>query len=106
MLPAPRHSMSSILPRPARTQTEGSIRNPRTVFDNRRGRDVQSALLKPFGAPSFILMSALCSAAPATASDATLERIDRFVSTEMSRQHIPGMAVAVVKNGEVMLAKG
>jgi CubicO group peptidase (beta-lactamase class C family) len=33
-------------------------------------------------------------------------KIDRFVSAEMSRQKIPGMAVAVVKNGEVMLAKG
>jgi len=51
-------------------------------------------------------MSVLCSAVSATERDATLEEIDRFVSTEMSRQHIPGMAVAVVKNGEVMLAKG
>lgn len=33
-------------------------------------------------------------------------KIDRFVSAEMSRQKIPGMAVAVVKNGEVVLAKG
>ena len=67
---------------------------------------MQSSLLKLFGAPIFILMSVLCSGVSATASDARLEQIDRFVSTEMSRQHIPGMAVAVVKNGEVMLAKG
>ncbi len=33
-------------------------------------------------------------------------KIDRFVSAEMSRQKIPGMAVAVVKNGEVIVAKG
>ena len=33
-------------------------------------------------------------------------KVDRFVSAEMSRQKIPGMAVAVVKNGEVVLAKG
>jgi CubicO group peptidase (beta-lactamase class C family) len=33
-------------------------------------------------------------------------KIDRFVSAEMLRQKIPGMAVAVVKNGEVVLAKG
>jgi CubicO group peptidase (beta-lactamase class C family) len=33
-------------------------------------------------------------------------KIDRLVSAEMSRQKIPGMAVAVVKNGEVVLAKG
>jgi CubicO group peptidase (beta-lactamase class C family) len=98
--------MSSILPRLARIRTVGSIRNLRTVFDNKRGRDVQSSLLKPFGAPIFILMSVLCSGGSAKAGDAALEQIDRFVSTEMSRQHIPGMAVAVVKNGEVMLAKG
>jgi CubicO group peptidase (beta-lactamase class C family) len=33
-------------------------------------------------------------------------KIDRFVSAEMLRQKIPGMAVAVVKSGEVVLAKG
>ena len=32
--------------------------------------------------------------------------IDRFVSGEMSRQKIPGMAIAVVKNGEAVVAKG
>ena len=32
--------------------------------------------------------------------------IDRFVSAEMSRQKIPGMALAVVKNGEVVAARG
>ncbi len=38
-------------------------------------------------------------------SDSIL-KIDRFVSAEMSRQKIPGMALAVVKNGQVVLAKG
>ncbi|MGB8243771.1 MAG: serine hydrolase domain-containing protein, partial [Pseudolabrys sp.] len=33
-------------------------------------------------------------------------KIDRFVSGEMSRQKIPGMAVAVVKNGEAVVEKG
>ena len=32
--------------------------------------------------------------------------IDRFVSGEMSRQKTPGMAIAVVKNGEAVVAKG
>jgi CubicO group peptidase (beta-lactamase class C family) len=32
--------------------------------------------------------------------------MDRFVSAEMSRQKIPGMALAVVKSGEVVVAKG
>ena len=33
-------------------------------------------------------------------------KIDRLVAAEISRQKIPGMAVAVVKSGEVVLAKG
>jgi CubicO group peptidase (beta-lactamase class C family) len=78
----------------------------RAVLDKQsRGCDVQPSLLKLFGAPAFVLMSALCSAS-ATAGDPLLEEMDRLVSAEMSRQKIPGMAIAVVKNGEVMLAKG
>jgi D-alanyl-D-alanine carboxypeptidase len=32
--------------------------------------------------------------------------IDEYVSAEMSREHVPGLALAVVRNGEVVLAKG
>jgi CubicO group peptidase (beta-lactamase class C family) len=52
-----------------------------------------------------LLMSGLCNVASATPGDA-IPTIDRFISTEMSRQRIPGMAVAVVKSGELVLAKG
>ena len=42
-----------------------------------------------------------------TANDPVVKmKIDGLVSAEMSRQKIPGMAVAVVKNGEVVVAKG
>ena len=34
------------------------------------------------------------------------ERIDRFVREEMVRQHIPGAAVAVIKNGVTLRAEG
>jgi CubicO group peptidase (beta-lactamase class C family) len=53
----------------------------------------------------FFLMGVLCNGASAMPEDAILT-MDRFVSAEMSRQKIPGMAVAVVKNGEVVVAKG
>jgi CubicO group peptidase (beta-lactamase class C family) len=53
----------------------------------------------------FLLMGVLCNAASAAPGDA-ISTMDRFVSAEMSRQKIPGMAIAVVKNGEVVLAKG
>jgi CubicO group peptidase (beta-lactamase class C family) len=40
------------------------------------------------------------------AQDHVQSRIDSVVKAEMGRQRIPGVAVAVVKGGEVMLAKG
>lgn len=40
------------------------------------------------------------------AQDPTPARIDSVVQAEMRRQHIPGVAVAVVRKGDVMLAKG
>jgi CubicO group peptidase (beta-lactamase class C family) len=52
-----------------------------------------------------LLISAICTAASATVSD-TVEKIDQFISAEMSRQTIPGMAFAAVKNGEIVVAKG
>ena len=53
----------------------------------------------------FWLMTVLCTGASAAPFD-SIPMIDRFVSAEMSRQKIPGMALAVVKNGEVVTAKG
>ncbi len=34
------------------------------------------------------------------------ERVDEFVKSEMEKQRIPGVAVAVVKSGRIVLAKG
>jgi len=42
----------------------------------------------------------------ALAQDHVQSRIDSVVKAEMARQKIPGVAVAVIKGGEVMLAKG
>jgi len=42
----------------------------------------------------------------AYAQDHLQTRIDSVVRAEMTRQRIPGVAVAIVKNGEVMLANG
>ena len=40
------------------------------------------------------------------AQNGTASQIDEFVTAEMQRQHIPGVSLAVVKNGQVILAKG
>jgi len=45
-------------------------------------------------------------ATTATAQDRVHARIDSVVRAEMARQKIPGVAVAIVKNGQVLSAKG
>jgi CubicO group peptidase (beta-lactamase class C family) len=40
------------------------------------------------------------------AQDAFTAKIDDFVKAEMQKQKIPGVSLAVVKNGKIMLAKG
>jgi len=54
--------------------------------------------------PAILVAAALPSAAIAQVS--ALARIDSVVQAVMTRQKIPGVAVAVVKGGTVMLAKG
>ena len=39
-------------------------------------------------------------------TDALADTIDRFVRSEMERQQIPGVAIAVVKHGKIVKAKG
>jgi len=47
------------------------------------------------------------SAAPASALDSQrLRSIDSFISSEIARQKIPGLAVGVYRRGEILLAKG
>jgi CubicO group peptidase (beta-lactamase class C family) len=40
------------------------------------------------------------------AQNGTTAEVDLFVKTEIQKQRIPGVAIAVVKNGKVVLAKG
>lgn len=39
-------------------------------------------------------------------TDASADTIDRFVRSEMERQQIPGLALAIVKHGKIVKAKG
>jgi CubicO group peptidase (beta-lactamase class C family) len=45
-------------------------------------------------------------AAPGATVPETEERVDRFISAEMRRSRIPGMAVAVLKDSRILVAKG
>jgi CubicO group peptidase (beta-lactamase class C family) len=40
------------------------------------------------------------------AQDSTFAPIDRYVAREMTRQHIPGVAVGIYKDGKIALVKG
>ena len=40
------------------------------------------------------------------AQDATTKAVDDFVQAEMKRQRLPGVSLAVVKNGSIVYAKG
>jgi CubicO group peptidase (beta-lactamase class C family) len=40
------------------------------------------------------------------AQDAVAAKVDEYVKKEMQRQHIPGLSLAVVKDGQIILAKG
>ena len=53
-----------------------------------------------------MLMLALSTARLAVAQGSRGERIDGFVRDEMQRQHVPGVAIGVVKNGTVATLQG
>jgi CubicO group peptidase (beta-lactamase class C family) len=53
-----------------------------------------------------LALLALASARPASAQTAPIAKIDEFVRAEMARQKIPGVAIAVVKNGAVVKIDG
>lgn len=48
---------------------------------------------------------ALC-ALRAAAQDATTAKVDEFINAEMQRQKIPGVSLAVVRDGRIIYAKG
>lgn len=52
------------------------------------------------------LLLIICHSIPCFANDATTERIDDYIRSEIQKQHIPGIALAVIKDGRVILAKG
>jgi CubicO group peptidase (beta-lactamase class C family) len=53
----------------------------------------------------FVLV-ALVTSAPCRAQNGATNRIDEYVQAEMTRQRIPGVSLAIVKNGAVVYAKG
>jgi CubicO group peptidase (beta-lactamase class C family) len=49
----------------------------------------------------------LCSAPmPCAAQQAIATRVDEYVTSEMQKERIPGLSLAVIKDGQIILAKG
>jgi CubicO group peptidase (beta-lactamase class C family) len=62
---------------------------------------------KTIGRSLFIIFGiVLLLVAPCAAQDAIKAKVDDFIKTEMQKQRIPGVSLAVVKNGQIILAKG
>ena len=53
-----------------------------------------------------VLLLVLSTIRSADAQDALNTRIDDFVRAEMQRQHVPGVAIGIVKNGAIVKAQG
>lgn len=54
--------------------------------------------------PAFLALLLLAPGLPASRED--LLNVDQFITAEMARQRIPGVAVAVIRKGETLIANG
>lgn len=53
-----------------------------------------------------LLVCLLLALTPCVAQDAQAKKVDDFVAAEMQKQRIPGVSLAVVRNGQIIFAKG
>jgi len=52
------------------------------------------------------LLVIICFSTPCFAQDEFAVKVDNYVRSEMEIQRIPGVSLAVIKNGKIILAKG
>ncbi len=62
--------------------------------------------MNPAQALSIIAIFLSLVSAAESQSVALVERVDEYVRSEMEKRQIPGLAVAIVKNGQLVMAKG
>jgi CubicO group peptidase (beta-lactamase class C family) len=55
---------------------------------------------------TIVLLFVTSSAIPCAAQQAITTRVDEYVKSEMQKEHIPGLSLAVIKDGQIILAKG
>jgi len=56
--------------------------------------------------PITLIILLLLLWATSLAQDSPTSKIDAYIKSEMQKQQLPGVAVEVMRNGEVILAKG
>jgi D-alanyl-D-alanine carboxypeptidase len=57
--------------------------------------------------PSFAVLASLLMYMPAQSSAAgQIDKVDEYIQVEMQRRQVPGLALVVIKNGEVIKVKG
>lgn len=62
--------------------------------------------MKSLLTPSAFLLASIVAAAAQQSSTPPLPSVEAFIRSQVERQKIPGAAIAVVKDGKVLLAKG
>lgn len=55
---------------------------------------------------TIVLLFVTGSAMPCAAQQAITTRVDEYVNSEMQKERIPGLSLAVIKDGQIILAKG
>src|SRR3989441_7124398 len=78
----------------------GTIRRTSSSEKPIRDRSAMSRLT------AALLSRLLVAAAAAAQTPATLDSIDRYVRTEVTRYRIPGLSLAVLRGDSVVLARG
>ena len=53
-----------------------------------------------------IALLLICLSVPCLAHDGSTATIDNYIQSELQKQGIPGISLAVIKNGRIILAKG
>src|SRR5215475_1046798 len=53
-----------------------------------------------------VIIFLLLSLTPCLAQEAITTKVDDYVAAEMQKQHIPGLSLAVLKNGHIIQVKG
>lgn len=61
---------------------------------------------RPLALSAVLLLLGLAAAPPAAAQGPLPKRVDAFVNAELARQRVPGVAIGIVRQGKVVLAKG